>query len=175
MRSYRAFIVLVACGALLPLAACSALSPLSDARQPREDSVSTMDLSEAKDQTLSWTSLLVDSVPSDLVADAWQHDEGVLMSCAEGAFQWASAAEITVDEEQDLVPLLEVMATAWTRGTGLPSSFEQAGQGGPRLALTGPDGAIIIVDGYDDGRTLALSTFSACVTDLADYDGGYSY
>ena len=73
------------------------------------------------------------------------------------------------------MPLLEVMATAWTRGTGLPSSFEQAGQGGPRLALSGPDGAIIIVDGYDDGRTIALSSFSSCVTDLADYDGGYSY
>lgn len=73
------------------------------------------------------------------------------------------------------MPLLEVMATAWTTGTGLPSSFEQAGQGGPRLALSTPDGAIIIVDGYDDGRTIALSSFSSCVTDLADYDGGYSY
>ena len=174
MRSYRAVIALVACGALLPLAACSALSPRLDARQPRKERVSTMDLSEAKDKTLSWTSLLVDSVPSDQVAEAWQHDEGVLMSCADGAFQWASAAEITVDEEQDLVPLLEVMATAWTTGTGLPSSFEQAGQGGPRLALSGPDGAIIIVDAYDDGRTIALSSFSSCATDLADYDGGYS-
>lgn len=83
--------------------------------------MSTMDLSEAKDLTLSWTSLRVGSVPSDLVAEAWRHDERVLLSCADGAFRWASAAEITVDEEQDLVPLLEVMATAWTRGTGLPS------------------------------------------------------
>jgi len=70
--------------------------------------------------------------------------------------------------------LLPVSARA-APGTGLPSSFEQAGQGGPRLALTRPDGAIIIVDGYDDGRTIALSSFSSCVTDLADYDGGYSY
>ncbi|GAB2969553.1 hypothetical protein GCM10027282_03890 [Frigoribacterium salinisoli] len=144
-------------------------------RDPEETIGSTMDLADAKQQTLAWTSLLVAAVPAEVVAESWQNAEGVLMSCSEEAFQWASAAEVIVKEQQDLVPLLERMSTAWTAETGLPASFEKAGRGGPRLVVEGPGHAIIIIDAYDDGRHIALSSFSACVTDLADYDGGNTY
>lgn len=140
-----------------------------------EDTSPSLDLAQAKQQTLSWTSTLVAAVPEEAVARSWQHDEGVLLSCADDAFQWSSAAEVTLKTEQDLVPLLERMSDVWVRETGQSISFEKTGRGNPRLVVSGPNGALIIIDAREDRRRLALSSFSTCVTDLADYDGGYSY
>ncbi|GAB2969539.1 hypothetical protein [Frigoribacterium salinisoli] len=135
----------------------------------------TVDLAEAKQQTLGWTSMLMGAVPTELVAESWQHDDGVLMSCSEDSYQWSSAAEVTLDAEQDLVPMLERMAATWSDDDGFRTSFEKTGRGNPRLVVSGPGHAAIIIDARDDRRRLAISSFSTCVTDLADYDGGNTY
>ena len=171
-RTQIAFSCVVLLG--LGLVACSSHPPFITSQRDRTYTP-TMNLAEAKTQTLAWTSTLLQAVPADDVEDSWSHEEGTLMSCSSGAFQWASAAEITMKDEQDLTPLLERMASAWTDETGLTASFERTGRGNARLVLTGPGSAIIAVDAREDRRRLALSSFSSCVTDLADYDGGYSY
>jgi hypothetical protein len=174
MTLSKRFLALALMGICLTLAGCAGVL-LPPVTHLDKDPSPSMDLAQAKQQTLTWTSTLVAAVPQDGVAASWQHEEGVLLSCARDAFQWAGAAEITLKDEQDLMPLLEMMSAAWIARTRLPSSLEKSGSGGPRLVVSGPDGASIIIDGYDDGRTIALSSFSPCVTDLADYDGGYSY
>ena len=164
------------CAFLMALGLVGCAPHLFPATPDREEMyVPTMDLAQAKAQTLAWTAVLMDAVPVDDVDESWSHEEGVLMSCSSDSFQWASAAEITMKDEQDLTLRLKAMASAWTEATDLPAAFEKTGRGNPRLVVTGPGSAIIAIDAREDRRRLALSSFSSCVTDLADYDGGYSY
>lgn len=133
------------------------------------------DLSEVKADVLGWTSSLVATVPPGVVESSWQNDEGSLVSCSESSWSWSSAAEITMTDEQDLVPYLQVMADSWSTEDGYSASFEKTGLGNPRLMLVEPGGGSISVDARGDRRRLAFTSFSACVTDLADYKGGPSY
>jgi hypothetical protein len=133
------------------------------------------DLSEVKADVLAWTSSLVATVPPGVVESSWQNDEGSLLSCSETSWTWSSAAEITMTDEQDLVPYLKVMADSWSTEDGYSASFEKTGLGNPRLMLVEPGGGSISVDARGDRRRLAFTSFSACVTDLADYKGGPSY
>ena len=137
--------------------------------------MTSQDLAEAKAQMMAWTSSLVDTVPADVVDDAWQNDHGALMSCRGGTWTWSGAAQVTLRDEQDLVPFLKVMSDSWSDDDGFSKSFEKTGLGYPRLELLGPGDASVTVDARGDGRRLVFTTFSACVSDLADYHGHGSY
>jgi len=133
------------------------------------------DLAEAKAETLEWTTAMVATVPADVIETSWQNDKGALLSCRGDAWSWSSAAEIRLKEEQDLVPYLETMAESWSTDAGYSTSFQKTGLGFPRLELAGPGGGSVTVDARGDRRRLVFTTFSACVTDLADYAGETSY
>jgi len=137
--------------------------------------MTSQDLAEAKAQMMAWTSALVNTVPADVVDEVWQNDHGALMSCRGDTWTWSGAAQVTLRDEQDLVPFLETMADSWSDRDGFSKSFEKTGLGYPRLELLGPGDASVTVDARGDGRRLVFTTFSACVSDLADYHGHGSY
>jgi len=157
------------------LTGCTEPRPKPVEASTEQEAVVMKDLAEVKAEILAWTSSLVATVPPGVVESSWQNDEGSLLSCSETSWTWSSAAEISMTDEQDLVPYLQVMADSWSTEDGYSASFEKTGLGNPRLMLVEPGGGSISVDARGDRRRLAFTSFSACVTDLADYKGGPSY
>jgi len=172
----RLVLVAVLCTSSVLLSGCSAPVPSAPGEpQVKETPMDAQDLAEVKAQMQEWTAALVRTVPADLVDDVWQNDQGTLLSCRGDAWTWSGAAQVKMTEEQDLVPYLETMAESWSDDEGFSSSFEKTGLGHPRLELLAPGGASVTVDARGDRRRLVFTTFSVCVSDLADYHGHGSY
>ncbi len=104
---------------------------------------------------------IADVIPADDVERVEQSSSGVLMSCSsEGVYHWSGRTKVFLQGEPDVTELIQAIVEEYSDRDGFSALLGETADGWTRATIAGQHGASYVVDPWDDGARIEISSYS---------------